>query len=131
MIWGLPLPLVNFIVCPTKNDKSLTSPSIILWNSVGLFFITSLLISDNDSSELSCFKPILSTSILTSLVNKLDSQSKVNSENIDKLLLNVNVNNKKIRVLEESSEEMNQAFNISDDDDDDDYNLIRKWITTY
>ena len=68
-------------------------------------------LSDSECKE--CHKN-LSTDILTTLVSKLESQSKVNSENIDKLLKNINVNNKKIRVLEESSEEMNQVFNIAE-----------------
>ena len=83
------------------------------------YLITNNKIEHLTDSECEACHKNLSTNTLTTLVNQLQSQSKINSKNIDKLLLNINVNNKKIRVLEESSEEMNQAFNISDDDDDD------------
>ena len=61
----------------------------------------------------------LSTNTLSTIVTQLKDQSKINTEDIKKILLAISINSKKIRTLEENSEEMNQAFNVGDTDDDD------------
>ena len=60
----------------------------------------------------------LSTNTLSTIVTQLKDQSKINTEDIKKILLAISINSKKIRTLEENSEEMNQAFNVGDTDDD-------------
>ena len=71
-------------------------------------------------SECDSCNDKLTTNTLSTIVTQLKDQSKTNTDDIKKILLAISINNKKIRTLEESSEEMDQAFNLSDDDDDDD-----------
>ena len=70
-------------------------------------------------SECDSCNDKLTTSTLSTIVTQLKDQSKTNTEDIKKILLAISINNKKIRTLEESSEEMNQAFNVGNIDDDD------------
>ena len=70
-------------------------------------------------SECDSCNDKLTTNTLSTIVTQLKDQSKTNTENI-KILLAISINNKKIRTLEESSEEeMNQTFNVGNIDDDD------------
>jgi len=70
-------------------------------------------------SECDSCNDKLTTNTLSTIVTQLKDQSKTNTEDIKKILLAISINNKKIRTLEESSEEMNQAFNVGNIDDDD------------